>query len=884
MLITRPLILAAALVGAPSVLAQGFAAAPMQTMPRVTPDADALAAAMRRLGANPRDVSALIEAGELSLRLGDVSAAAALFKRAENVDPMNARVKAGMARILVTQERPGEALRYFDQATGYGLDPASFAGDRGLAYDLIGEQERAQRDYRAALKRDRNDEVQRRYALSLGIAGKRDAALTEIDDLVRRNDRGAWRVRAFILAMTGDVPGAEKIAGTMMPPGMGAALGPFFARLATLPAVDRAFAVHFGELRASPQRMADARMTPPLPVLQPEAPVQLAAVAPPVAAKPDPRRARQLAREEAKRRREQARAERLARRNGQTPQGVALASAASPRRVRLASDGMQPPRYGNGVTYAAPRAVVQALPANTPSALTAGSSVPAATPVTQTAALDRRGVAANAAAGTVGQSAGRSAPGMLASSIGAQGTAVVTDRTATTMGGQAPVSPNLPSSLPSALPSPLAGGSRLASVAGGSAASQATSGIPGAAPVAASPLGAVRTASGAPAAPTALTQAPPSGVATVAASPGAVQPTGGASATSTLLAQAPSSGTATVAASPLDAVRSTSGVSRAPAMLTQAPVAGGATPSALSAAPTQGAGSAVSSPAAGSLAASSGTVTQVAAVTAPATPVVPRVSEDTILARIMAGISIPAEELGVAPVRPQPQAAAPGTSIATPESIASAEAARRAAEAERVARQSKAAEAARVAAAGAAAKPTRSKADGTKLAAADPAPIKGANGRGRSKPVDDAAGEDEATAPAKVKKPLAVDPKKAAAERKAAEAKKLADAKKAEEAKKAAAEAKSAKADPPRIWVQVAGGANESDLPKAWSAAAGKAAALKGRAAYSTPLRATNRVVTGPFKTDAEARAFVNTLAKQGVSAFPFTSEKGQKMKKLDAK
>ena len=84
--------------------------------------------------------------------------------------------------------------------------------------------------------------------------------------------------------------------------------------------------------------------------------------------------------------------------------------------------------------------------------------------------------------------------------------------------------------------------------------------------------------------------------------------------------------------------------------------------------------------------------------------------------------------------------------------------------------------------------------------------------------------------------------------------------------------------------MQVAGGANKDDLPKAWAAAQSKAEALKGKSAYTTPLRATNRVVTGPFKSDAEAREFVNTLAKQGLSAFPFTSDDGQKMTRLPAK
>lgn len=90
--------------------------------------------------------------------------------------------------------------------------------------------------------------------------------------------------------------------------------------------------------------------------------------------------------------------------------------------------------------------------------------------------------------------------------------------------------------------------------------------------------------------------------------------------------------------------------------------------------------------------------------------------------------------------------------------------------------------------------------------------------------------------------------------------------------------------DEPRIWVQVAGGANESDLPKAWSAARAKAPALARRDGYSTPLRATNRVVTGPFKSEAEAQALVNKLGKEGLSAFTFKSASGQKVTKLPAK
>ena len=256
-------------------------------------DADRLAAMVKRLAINPAELGALIEAGELSLRLDDLSGAASLFARADQIDPRSGRVKAGMARILVRAERPGEALRYFGMAERLGLAPAAFAADRGLAYDLLGEQERAQRDYRLALKAGPTDETVRRYALSLGILGRRDLALEQLAPLLRHADRAAWRARAFVLAMAGDAGEASRIATTMMPPGMATGLQPFFQRLALLPAIDRAFAVHFGEVRATPERLADARLTPVLPALgpDPDAPrVMLAAAAPP--SREDRRRAR----------------------------------------------------------------------------------------------------------------------------------------------------------------------------------------------------------------------------------------------------------------------------------------------------------------------------------------------------------------------------------------------------------------------------------------------------------------------------------------------------------------------------------------------------------------------------------------------------------------
>lgn len=274
LLITIP-----AFVGAAPVLA-----GQVQTQPGPTPEADALAADMRILGSNPFDLAALISAGERTLKLEDLDAAAAFFQRAERISPNDGRIKAGKARAFIQLGRPGEALRFFAEAEALGYDVDAIGAERGLAYDLIGEQERAQRTYRRALKRGADDETQRRYALSLGISGEREKALAQIDGLLRRSDRAAWRVRAFILAMSGDIAGAERIATSMLPDSMASGLAPFFRILPTLGPADRAFAVHFGEVRRSPERIADAKMIPVLPPLPYEAPpvVQVAKLPAPV--------------------------------------------------------------------------------------------------------------------------------------------------------------------------------------------------------------------------------------------------------------------------------------------------------------------------------------------------------------------------------------------------------------------------------------------------------------------------------------------------------------------------------------------------------------------------------------------------------------------------
>ena len=648
----KPLFLSTAALALAAALAPLPLAAQAVVQPLHRTLADDLGDVMRRLASNPRDLNALIEAGDLSIRMGDLSAAASLFARADKIAPRDGRVKAGMGSVLVRSERPGEALRFFQQAESFGVSPSRFAADRGLAYDLIGEQARAQADYRLALAKDRDDETLRRYALSLGISGQQAQALEQLDPLVRQQDRAAWRARAFVMAMSGDTAGANKIATTMMPATMAQGLGAFFQRLPTLPAADRAFAVHFGEIFATPERIADARLIPPLPPLARDAsaPVQVAATSTiqPVESSRKPSRRRE----------------------------PAAARPVASRPVQVAAAPV--------VTMAPAREVVQPVPAQ-----------PVVTPAPVAVAAVQ------------------------------------------------PVSPPKPSFAP---PSPVVQ------------------------PVPVQPYR-VETAT-----------TPPARVAPVESSASTRR-------TDAVLARIVAS---------LSIPASELGVEEPVRAVTQTPRP--EEPANLATAPASEVGHRV--------------VTEATA----------KEARDTAVRRVVAA-------------RLTGDAGADDAVPAKPRTAAERRAAERLAKAE------------------AAPKTAAERRAAARLAKADteaePAPMTPAERRAAAR--------------------KAAADKKAAAEKKA-----LAD--------KEAAEKKAARANPSRIWVQVAGGANADDLPKAWKSAQGKASALKSRGGYTTKNRATNRVLTGPFKTDAEARAFVNQLAKEGVSAFAFTSDAGQPVTKLPAK
>ncbi|MBO9574798.1 MAG: tetratricopeptide repeat protein [Sphingobium sp.] len=238
------------------------------------------AAAVERLNSNlaklarsPQDVEALLGAGQAALDLGDVQAANGFFTRANSVNPNLGRAKLGLAQVQLGLKQPSEAAANFDAAEALGESIGDRLADRALAYDLTGQQAKAQRDYQAALRANPKDaKAMMRYAVSLGIGGRVAEADKLLEPSLEGGDREAWRFRAFIYAMNGRLGEARNITQSVMPKGLADALDPYMARVSLLTPAQKAAAAHYGDFPANVLRLAVPNERP----VQQQAPVQLA--------------------------------------------------------------------------------------------------------------------------------------------------------------------------------------------------------------------------------------------------------------------------------------------------------------------------------------------------------------------------------------------------------------------------------------------------------------------------------------------------------------------------------------------------------------------------------------------------------------------------------
>ena len=252
-----------------AAVAQAYAQPMVQSLP--DPAALRLNDALRRLAQDPRSLTALIDAGQASLALDDVDAAEGFFRRAEAIVPADGRVKAGLASVMVRRQQPVEALRLFAEAEQAGEPMRFHAAERGLAYDLIGDNIHAQEEYRLFLSLGDDPLVTRRLALSQAIAGDQRASEATLLPLLQRTDLSAYRARAFALAILGKTEEAVSIAETMLPDRLSSRMAPYLRYMPRLTRAQQAAAANLGVF---PQAAQIGRDDPALAAFVPPAPAR----------------------------------------------------------------------------------------------------------------------------------------------------------------------------------------------------------------------------------------------------------------------------------------------------------------------------------------------------------------------------------------------------------------------------------------------------------------------------------------------------------------------------------------------------------------------------------------------------------------------------------
>jgi hypothetical protein len=170
----------------------------------------------------------------------------------------------GKGAALAQEGDGAGSLPYFARAQQLGAGVLSFGLDRGLAYDLLARHAEAQADYRAVLGGPDGDEARRRLALSLAISGNKTEAITTLGPLMARGDAAGARVRALVLALTGDTEGARRAIEAAMP-GSSYQMAPFLQRLPGLRSDQKAAAVHLGIFPDSGSTAIATATIPPQP-------------------------------------------------------------------------------------------------------------------------------------------------------------------------------------------------------------------------------------------------------------------------------------------------------------------------------------------------------------------------------------------------------------------------------------------------------------------------------------------------------------------------------------------------------------------------------------------------------------------------------------------
>jgi Flp pilus assembly protein TadD len=179
----------------------------------------ALHIAEQVLATNPRDVPALVRAGSAQAALGQRDQAVRSFGQALAIAPDNPGAALGLGRLTLATDPAAAAALLLRLTT---RDPHNVAAliDLGIARDLLGQHEEAQRGYRLALAIDPGSAAAKvNLGLSLALSGDSRQALGILRPLAA-DPAASPRVRqnlAVALVLAGDDDGAAVVLRTDMP-------------------------------------------------------------------------------------------------------------------------------------------------------------------------------------------------------------------------------------------------------------------------------------------------------------------------------------------------------------------------------------------------------------------------------------------------------------------------------------------------------------------------------------------------------------------------------------------------------------------------------------------------------------------------------------------
>lgn len=84
------------------------------------------------------------------------------------------------------------------------------------------------------------------------------------------------------------------------------------------------------------------------------------------------------------------------------------------------------------------------------------------------------------------------------------------------------------------------------------------------------------------------------------------------------------------------------------------------------------------------------------------------------------------------------------------------------------------------------------------------------------------------------------------------------------------------------MWIQLGVGRNTAAFAFDWKKLARQAGGvLDGKGPWAARYGATNRMLAGPFPSDAAAKAAIKRLKDKDIDALPFSSDEGEKVTKI---